>query len=191
MANFNFNRVMLGGRLTGEPELRQTQSGIAVASFSIAVNRRFQRQSDGQADNQQQQTTADFFNITCWRQQAEFVARYFHKGSSIFVVGSVQNDNWTDQQGQKRTATRIIADEVNFVDSKGENSSFGGGQQFYQSNGSNGVPQQNAAPGQPAMPQQSQQSNYTPNSYNAPSYSNSSESAPKFEEMPDDENLPF
>ena len=115
MANFNFNRVMLGGRLTADPELKQTQSGIPVASFSIAVNRRF-----GSKDANQPQ--ADFFNVTAWRAQAEFVSRYFKKGSSIFVVGTIQNRSWTDQQGVKRYATDIIADEVQFVDSRAEGS---------------------------------------------------------------------
>ena len=113
MANFNFNKVMLGGRLTADPELKQTQSGIPVASFSIAVNRRF-----GSRDGNQPQ--ADFFNVTAWRTQAEFVSRYFKKGSSIFVVGTIQNRSWTDQQGVKRYATDIVADEVSFVDSRNE-----------------------------------------------------------------------
>ena len=113
MANFNLNKVMLGGRLTADPELKQTQSGIPVVSFSIAVNRRYQSRDAGQ-----QQT--DFFNVTAWRATAEFVARYFRKGSSICVIGSIQNRTWTDQQGQKRYATDIVADEIHFVDSRGE-----------------------------------------------------------------------
>ena len=118
MANFNFNRVMLGGRLTADPELKQTQSGIPVASFSIAVNRRF-----GSKDGTQPQ--ADFFNVTAWRAQAEFVSRYFKKGSSIFVVGTIQNRSWTDNEGNKRYATDIVAEEVNFVDARGENPAAG------------------------------------------------------------------
>ena len=115
MANFNFNKVMLGGRLTADPELKQTPNGIQLVTFSIAVNRRYRSN-----DNNQQAT--DFFNVTAWRQTAEFVARYFKKGSSIFVVGSLQNRTWTDQQGAKRYATDIVADEVNFVDSRGDGS---------------------------------------------------------------------
>ena len=121
MANFNFNRVMLGGRLTADPELKQTQSGIPVASFSIAVNRRF-----GSKDANQPQ--ADFFNVTAGRTQAEFVSRYFKKGSSIFVVGTIQNRSWTDQQGVKRYATDIVADEISFVDSRNEGPAAGQGQ---------------------------------------------------------------
>ena len=112
---------MLGGRLTADPELKQTQSGIPVASFSIAVNRRF-----GSKDANQPQ--ADFFNVTAWRTQAEFVSRYFKKGSSIFVVGTIQNRSWTDQQGVKRYATDIVADEISFVDSRNEGPAAGQGQ---------------------------------------------------------------
>ena len=115
MANFNLNKVILGGRLTADPELKQTTNGIPVVTFSIAVNRRFQSK-----ENAQQQT--DFFNVTAWRATAEFVSRYFRKGSSICVIGSLQNRTWTDQQGAKRYATDVIADEVQFVDSRGEGS---------------------------------------------------------------------
>lgn len=111
MANFNFNKVILGGRLTSDPELKQTQSGISVTTFGIAVNRKVK-----QGGNQE----ADFFNVTAWRQTAEFVSRYFRKGSSICVVGTLQNRTWTDNNGQKRYATDIIAEEVQFVDSRGE-----------------------------------------------------------------------
>ena len=112
MANFNFNKVILGGRLTADPELKQTSNGIAVTSFSIAVNRQYSKNAE------QRQT--DFFNVVAWRQQAEFISRYFHKGSSICVVGALQTRSWTDPQGQKRTATEIVVDEAHFVDSKGE-----------------------------------------------------------------------
>ena len=112
MANFNFNKVIIGGRLTADPELKTTQSGISVVSFSVAVNRR-QRQGEPQK--------ADFFSVTAWRQTADFVARYFRKGSSICIVGNLQNGDWTDQNGQKHYRTDIVAEEVLFVDSKGEN----------------------------------------------------------------------
>ena len=112
MANFNFNKVILGGRLTADPELKTTQSGIAVVSFSIAVNRRYK--------NASQQTEADFFNVTAWRSTAELVSRYFRKGSSICVVGTIQNSTWTDQQNVKHYRTDIVADEVMFVDSRAE-----------------------------------------------------------------------
>ena len=117
MANFNFNKVMIGGRLTADPENSQTTSGISVTRFSVAVNRRFAK------DNSQQQT--DFFNVTAWRATADFVSKYFKKGSSIFVIGTLQNRSWTDQNGQKRYATDIVAEEVSFVDSRSESSSSG------------------------------------------------------------------
>ncbi|MBR2388170.1 MAG: single-stranded DNA-binding protein [Clostridia bacterium] len=112
MANFNFNKIILGGRLTADVELKQTPSGVSVAQFSVAVNRKYSK------DSEQQQT--DFFNVTAWRSTAEFVAKYFKKGSSICVVGSLQNRTWEDNNGQKRYATDIIADEVSFVDSKND-----------------------------------------------------------------------
>ena len=111
MANFNFNKVIIGGRLTADPELKQTQSGIAVTQFSVAVNRRTKPGANQEAD---------FFNVTAWRQTADFVTRYFRKGSSICVVGMLQNSTWTDQHNQKHYRTDIVADEVMFVDSRGE-----------------------------------------------------------------------
>lgn len=122
MANFNFNKVILGGRLTADPELKQTQNGIAVVSFSIAVNRRYNKDA--------QQNETDFFNVTAWRQTAEFVSRYFKKGSSICVVGTLQNRSWVDQQNTKHYRTDIVADEVMFVDSRSESSASFGGDSF-------------------------------------------------------------
>ena len=107
-ANFNFNKVIIGGRLTSDPEQKTTQSGIAVTQFSVAVNRKAK------------QGETDFFNVIAWRQTAEFVARYFKKGSSICIVGSLQNSTWTDQKGQKHYKTDIVADEVMFVDGKND-----------------------------------------------------------------------
>jgi single-strand DNA-binding protein len=120
MANFNLNKITLGGRLTAEPELRQTNSGVMVTSVGLAVNRRFANREDAGA----QQT--DFFNLVAWRGMAEFISKYFHKGSSICVVGSVQIRNWTDSQGAKRTSVDVQVDEAYFVDSKSEASSYGG-----------------------------------------------------------------
>ncbi len=123
MANFNLNKVILGGRLTATPELRQTPSGVMVTSFTIAVNRRFASRSE---DGQNGQPQADFIRVTAWRQQAEFVCRYFQKGSSICVVGSIQTRTWNDQQGNKQYSTDVVAEEINFVDSKGEGPTNGG-----------------------------------------------------------------
>jgi len=153
MANFNLNKVILGGRLTADPELRQTPNGTPVCSFAVAVNRR--SSSEG---NQQ----ADFINCVAWRSTAEFVSRYFHKGSSICVVGSIQTRRWQDNNGQTRYSTDVVADEVNFVDSKSESGSH-------------------ASAGA-----------YTPDSYGAaPSYSSQQDGAPKFEEMSNEDDLPF
>ena len=113
MANFNFNKVIIGGRLTTDPELKTTPSGISVVSFTVAVNRRFGADENGKLP-------ADFFNVTAWRQTAEFVSKYFRKASSICIVGSLQTRNWTDQQGNKRYSVDIVADEANFVDAKSE-----------------------------------------------------------------------
>ncbi len=123
MANLNLNKVILGGRLTATPELRQTPTGVMVTSFTIAVNRRFASRSE---DGQNGQPQADFIRVTAWRQQAEFVCRYFQKGSSICVVGSIQTRTWNDQQGNKQYSTDVVADEINFVDAKGEGPTNGG-----------------------------------------------------------------
>lgn len=115
MANFNFNKVIIGGRITGDPELKNTPSGISVTSFTIAVNRRFGSKSG-------EENAADFINVTAWRQTAEFITKYFKKASSICVVGTLQNRNWTDNDGNKHYATEVVADEAYFVDVKGESS---------------------------------------------------------------------
>lgn len=112
MANFNLNKVILGGRLTADPELKQTPSGVSVCQFSIAINRKYQK------DKEQQ--TADFINCQAWRSTAEFVCKYFRKGSSICVSGSIQTRSWTDQQNNKRYTTEVVVDEAMFVDSKDE-----------------------------------------------------------------------
>ena len=150
----DLNKVILMGHMTADPELKQTTSGISVCSFSIGVNRRYNKADQGQQ-------SVDFINIVAWRQQAEFVSRYFKKGSSIIVCGSIQTRNWTDQNGQKRYVTEVVADEVSF-----------------------GAP---AAASQGTERAQSQ--SYTPTAYGAPSF-NSTGSA-DFEEIPGDESLPF
>lgn len=112
MANFNFNKVILGGRLTADPELKQTPQGVSVTTFDIAVNKPYSK------DKEQQ---ADYFRCTAWRGTAEFISKYFKKGSSICVVGSLQNRSWVDQQsGQKRYATDVEVSEAFFVDGKRE-----------------------------------------------------------------------
>lgn len=121
MANFNFNKVILGGRLTADVELKQTQSGISVCSFSLAVNRKV-------AKDQEQKT--DFITCTAWRTTAEFIARYFKKGSSLCVVGNLQKREWEDNNGQKRSTVEVVVDEAMFVDSKNDNAGPSGADGF-------------------------------------------------------------
>jgi len=111
MANFNYNKVILGGRLTAEPELSTTPSGVPVASFVIAINRRGERGMQ----------TADFIRCTAWRQTAEFITRYFRRGSSICVTGYLKTRSWVDaKSGATRWATEVEVDEACFVDAKDE-----------------------------------------------------------------------
>ena len=100
------NKVILMGNLTADPEFKTTPSGVPVTTFSIAVGRKFAKESD--------EVKADFFNIVAWRSLAEFVSKYFTKGQMINVCGSLQTRTWDDAQGVKRYATEVIADEVNF-----------------------------------------------------------------------------
>ena len=111
MANLNLNKVILGGRLTADVELKNTPNGVPVCQFSIAVNRK--KSKDGEQ-------TADFINCVAWRNTAEFISRYFKKGSSICVVGAIQTRSWQDQNGQKRNATDVLVDEGLFVDGKND-----------------------------------------------------------------------
>lgn len=108
MANFNFNKVILGGRLTATPELKTTPSGVSVCSFSVAVARKTNREE------------TDFISCVAWRQTAEFISKYFAKGSSVCVTGAIQTRTWQDQNGGKRYATELIVDEAYFVDGKND-----------------------------------------------------------------------
>ena len=136
------NKVILMGRLTRDPEVRYGQGGnqTAVARFSLAVDRRFKR--DGQPD-------ADFFNCTAFGKQAEFVERYLHKGVKMVVVGRIQNDNYTNRDGQMVYSVQVIAEDLEFAESKnasaggthdGCGGGFGGGSTF-------GAPASRPAPG--------------------------------------------
>ena len=122
------NKVILMGRLTRDPEVRYSQgaSQTAVARFSIAVDRRFKR--EGEPD-------ADFFNCTSFGRQAEFVERYLHKGTKVVLVGRVQNDNYTNKDGQMVYSVRIMVDEIEFAESK--NASGGGNDGGYNNGGYN------------------------------------------------------
>ena len=106
------NSVVLMGRLTADPELKTTQSGVSVLSFCIAVDRSFQKQGE--------ERQADFINLVAWRQSAEFISRYFRKGSMIAVQGSIQTRKYEDKEGNKRTAFEVVIDRASFCGSKAE-----------------------------------------------------------------------
>lgn len=110
------NKAILMGRLTRDPEMRTTPQGVSVCSFSIAVNRRFSREGQQQAD---------FINCVAWRQQAEFICKYFTKGSMIAVIGSIQTRTWDGQDGKKQYATEVVVDEAHFTGSKAETGTSG------------------------------------------------------------------
>lgn len=107
-----FNKVILVGNLVADPELKTTPNGVSVTRFRIAVNRRFAKAGE--------QAQTDFFDITAWRQTAEFVSRFFTKGRPILVSGTLQNRVWTDNNNTKHYTIDIIADEVSFVDRKSD-----------------------------------------------------------------------
>ena len=111
------NNAVIMGRLVADPELRTTGSGISVSSFTVAVDRRFNRQGE---DRQ-----ADFIDIIAWRQTAEFVCKYFRKGSMIAVQGSIQTRMYEDKSGNKRKAVEIVADNASFCGSKAESGTGG------------------------------------------------------------------
>lgn len=112
MSALNFNQAILAGRLTADPELKTTQSGISVTQFTIAVNR--PKRKDDNTD------TSDFISCVAWKERAELVAKYFRKGSAIMVIGQIQTRTWTDNNNQKRYATEVLVDNIRFVDSKAD-----------------------------------------------------------------------
>lgn len=109
-----FNKAILIGRLTADPELKATGSGIHVTSFTIAVDRRMSKEKQ-----------TDFINIQAWRQTAEFICKYFSKGDPIGIEGSIQTRQYEDKTGAKRTAVEVVADNVFFVGGKGQNATQG------------------------------------------------------------------
>jgi single-strand DNA-binding protein len=155
MSALNLNKVVLAGRLTADPELKQTPSGVSVVRFTLAVNRRFSR------NNEQGEQQTDFISMVAWRQTAEFISKYFRKGSALCVTGSIQTRSWTDQQGQKRYGTDVVVDEAMFVDARNESTG---------AQGNSYVPDAYNA---------------------TPSYSSAQSAAPNFEELNTDDDLPF
>lgn len=144
------NKVILMGRLVADPEFRQTTSGIPVCRIRIAVDRPFRKDQERQSD---------FINITCWRNTAEFVSRYFSKGKMIIVEGSLRNNDYTDNNGVKHYSMEVQADNVSFGESKsasqGGQQGGGYGQQggYQQNSGYQNAPAPAAAP-RPAAPAQ-------------------------------------
>ena len=112
MSNLNLNKVVLCGRLTADVELKSTANGVSVSSFTIAITRKGAERK------------TDFVTCVAWRNTAEFIAKYFKKGSSICVTGSIQVRDWTDNNNQKRYATEVVVDEAMFVDSKSDNNTY-------------------------------------------------------------------
>ena len=159
------NHIVIMGRLTRDPELRRTGSGIAVAGFTLAVDRDYSSKDGGERET-------DFIDCVAWRQTGEFVSKYFTKGRMAVVSGRLQIRNWTDKDGGKRRTAEIVADNVYFGDSKrtdqqdepqnqqsagmsyGQNNYPGGAQQGYGQNNYGGAPQNY---NQPAYPQQNYQ----------------------------------
>ena len=165
------NIVVLMGRLTADPELRTTQSGLSVCRFTLAVDRNYAK-----AGTEKQ---TDFINCIAWDKKAEFVSRYFVKGQLVAVDGSIRTGSYTDNNGNKRYTTDVVVDNVNFT---GDRRDGGGSRQgssysgnSYQPNNNGGNNNYNSAPRQDSAP--------------APTYSNGS--ASDFEELPLDDDLPF
>ena len=163
------NRVILMGRLVSDPELKTTGTGISVTSFRIAVDRNYVKQGE--------ERKADFFDIVCWRNTAEFVCRYFGKGSLIAVEGQLQSRTYQAKDGSNRYVVEVVADNVSFTgerrdNSGGFNQSYGGNQSYgNQSYGGNQSYQQEAPAQQPASYQSGANSD--------------------FQDMPLDDDLPF
>ena len=169
------NRIILMGRLTRDPELRHTQTGTAVASFSLAVDRDFKDKATGDR-------TTDFIDVVAWRQTGEFVSRYFTKGRMAVVEGRLQIRDWTDKDGGKRRSAEIVAENVYFGDSKRDgdggyqSSGYASGGGYSGGYASGGY----ASPAAPAAPA-------APSGYGAPSMGGD-----QFAELSDDDGeLPF
>lgn len=135
------NRIILMGRLTRDPELRHTQTGTPVASFSLAVDRDFKDKTTGEK-------STDFIDIVAWRQTAEFVSRFFTKGRMAVVEGRLQLRDWTDKDGNKRRSAEVVADNVYFGDSKKD--AEGGGSYGGSYGGGYSAPAAPSAPPSPA-----------------------------------------
>ena len=142
------NHITIMGRLTRDPELRRTGSGIAVASFTVAVDRDFGGRDGGEKET-------DFIDCVAWRQTGEFVSKYFTKGSMIVVSGRLQIRSWTDKEGGKRRTAEVVADNVYFGESRRSNegnSSYGGNAYGGNSYGAPAAPAYGGGYSAPAAP---------------------------------------
>ena len=166
------NRVVLMGRLVSDPELKTTNSGISVTSIRIAVERNYVRNGE--------ERKADFIDVVCWRQTAEFVCRYFGKGSLIAVDGQLQSRTYQTRDGANRTVVEVVADNVSFTGEKRDYSGGGYNNQSY-GNQSYGAPSYQQAPPAPAAPAYQEPAQ--------PSYQSGSDA--DFQDMPLDDDLPF
>ena len=110
----NINKVILMGRLTADPELKTSANNVSIVQFTVAVNRRYAKEG---------QQNVDFIDCTAFSRSAEFLSKYFRKGSSIIVFGNIQVDTWKDKEGHNRRTTRVIVDELQFGESKNRDSS--------------------------------------------------------------------
>lgn len=167
------NKVILVGRLCAEPELRQTSSGVQVCTFRLAVQRAYAPRGAERA--------TDFLSIVAWRQQADFISRYFHKGNMIAIDGHIETRSYTDRNNQQRTAFEIIAENVSFVESRASASAsagndFAGGNSFAGNAAPSYEPPQPVPAGN--IPQQ-------------PASNFSSGDFGDFQEIDSDEDLPF
>ena len=133
------NHIVIMGRLTRDPELRRTGSGVAVTSFSVAVDRDFSNKESGERET-------DFIDCVAWRSTGEFVAKYFQKGSMAVVSGRLQMRSWTDKEGNKRRSAEVVANDVYFGDSKRDGAAPGGFDQSVPSYAAAPAPASYAAP---------------------------------------------
>ena len=178
------NHITIMGRLTRDPELRRTGSGIAVASFTVAVDRDFGGRDGGERET-------DFIDCVAWRQTGEFVSKYFTKGSMMVVSGRLQIRNWNDKDGNKRRSAEVVADNVYFGESKRGNegnSSYGGNTYGGNAYGGNSYGNNNYGGGYNAPAPNSGGNNYGGNNYNAPAAAPASDFAMLDD---DDAQLPF
>lgn len=136
------NHISIMGRMVRDPELKETQSGVSVTKFTLAVDRDFSGRDGGEKET-------DFIDVVCWRNTAEFVSRYFSKGRMAIVAGRLQMRKWTDKNGNNRVAAEVVADNVYFGDSKKEESSGGTG---YPYTGTDSGYQRNNTPSNVAPP---------------------------------------